>query len=87
MLHFWMYLKCKLYLRLLNLRHLSDLSLYSYQKEDFIVCLSNFKAYELCDTYINLYTVKPVLKATCIKQSPVLKGQFFISLLRKSSVD
>ena len=27
----------------------------------------------------NITTVKPVLKATCIKQSPVLKGHYFWS--------
>ena len=33
------------------------------------------------------YTVKPVLKATCIKQSPVFKGHFLKSPKRKLNVN
>ena len=34
-----------------------------------------------------LFTVKPVLKANCIKQSPVFKGHFLKSHKRKLNVN
>ena len=53
--------------------------------------LKSWNASKLCSVVMirmkTAYAAKPVLKATCIKQSPVIKGQIFVSHLENSSVN